>query len=287
LSYDNRGSIVTSDDDGATWSATVDLTPAPVGGVSRSASAGVLGLASGRVVYVYWTETNSAGLPGVMHVRRSDDDGETWDTASALGGYSESTAAGSQSLFETSAGTLLCTVFGRNTGDTTYRAGVMRSTDDGDTWSGPAAVGAANSGLNEASIVQRSGGTLDAFARSEATNPGQVWHSTSTDDGATWSTPAALPFMCARGMPTAVILSSGRLVLFYRQPSTESSVYRWSDDNGALWSEERTLNTLPSEYVGAVALGTGAVLASAVDAAVGQDSANPGQANLFYRELSA
>jgi hypothetical protein len=262
------------------------LTPAASGG-NRYGAAGVIVLASGRVLFGYWHETNTTGFPGEMFVRASDDDGATFSAAVAMGGMTESNAAGSHSFLQLANGDLLCTIFGRNTGDTTYRAAVMRSTDDGDSWVGPYYIGAANTGLNEASLVELPNGDVVAFARSEATNPGTIWRSVSTDDGVTWSVPTSCSFLVYPGMPTAAIFpTSQRLVLAYRRRVDAHSVYRWSDDYGVTWSDEHTLMDKPHEYAGLIAL-DGATLAGALgwDFADGQDSANPGRCDVSYFEI--
>lgn len=291
------GVVRSSSDGGASWSSATQLTPNANAGVTRYYSTGICVLQSGRILYAYGEET--AGSPNIgsaMAVRASDDGGANWDTAVALPEFDVSTAAGSQSLFQASSGRVYCTVFGWDTGETTsrYKAGIVYSDDDGDTWSGPVDATPANNvhRWNESTLIEKPNGDLVMFVRSELTSPTDMWRTVSTDDGATWSTIARLNIVARPGLPTACLFpDSQTLLLIYRwanfgTPTDFRVVYRWSDDYGDTWTGELSLGSLPSEYAGAVSVdGDRIAVVYAEDNAIGQDTANPGQANLRYVEM--
>lgn len=286
--WDNEGGIIESADDGATWSPWTQLTPS-VSGTSRYIAGGIIVLASGRWVFPYWKQENTAGNPSTMFVRYSDNAGGTWSVAAAVTGWNTQSAMGSQPLYEhVASGRLLLTFYGKASGETNYKCGVVISTDDGATWGAPILVGLADNAKNltEASFIEDASNDLVMFIRSDESNPSTLYRATSTDDGSTWSSPVSLGFSVTPGMPTAVVVPDNDItLLLHRAPSTQRAVYRWSSDYGATWSNATPYHPTGyvNEYAGAVAVsGTEIAVLYAVDAGAGEDSANPGQCDVWY-----
>ena len=142
----------------------------------------------------------------------------------------------------TSSGTRLRIVYGRrkiyfdnSAKDETY---LLRSTDDGATWSTFPMLSSGVSGLevtgfNESTIVQAANGKIIALMRSVA--EGYLWKSESSDDGLTWSNPVKTTMW---GFPAhAIKLNDGRLLCAYgyrRDPMGIRAAV--STDNGISWN---------------------------------------------------
>lgn len=294
ISWDNVGGIVTSTDNGRTWSSFTRLTPTATAGSVRYLAGGVVALTSGRVLFCYEQHTK-IGPIGVPYVIYSDDAGGTWSTAIALPTFSHSFDFGGQSLSQLSTGRVLAVGYGTDTGETStrYKVGVSYSDDNGLTWTGPIVVGPANDvkALNEASIIEKPNGDLVMFIRSEQASPGDIYKATSTDHGATWSAVSTMGFSTQPGMPTGVILpTSQRTLLFHRGPNTgNTGIVKMAEsiDYGASWGSPRTMDTLPFEYGGACTIDTATIgVMYAVDNPAGQDIVTPGRCDLRFRILT-
>ncbi|MBL1409405.1 sialidase family protein [Sphingobacterium faecale] len=178
-------------------------------------------------------------------IKRSTNNGTSWTTTSLAlptdcsGLYNHHIKA---SYIVTTGGTRLRIVYGRRKVNFNNalkdEAYLMRSTDNGVTWSTFPMLSSGVSGLevqgfNESSIVQAANGKIIALMRSVP--EGYLWKSESADDGLTWSTPVKTTMW---GFPPHVIkLEDGRLLSTYgyrRAPMGIRAAV--SSDNGVTWS---------------------------------------------------
>ncbi|WP_188503979.1 exo-alpha-sialidase [Parapedobacter pyrenivorans] len=162
-----------------------------------------------------------------------------------LSGLMNHTSAAS--YITTVAGTKLRAVYGRrkvnlnNEGKSEIY--FLRSDDDGQTWDCFPMLTAGISGLeitgvDETALVQAGNGNIIAIMRSRPT--GNLWSSTSTDDGLTWSTPNKTDM---RGFPAdAIKLNDGRLLCVYGYREYPMGIRAAvSDDNGTTWDVDNEM----------------------------------------------
>lgn len=110
-------------------------------------------------------------------------------------------------------GKLFRTGYATNGADT--NAALFESSDGGVTWAGKAVMFAtATRQYSEADIVNTSGTNWLAVCREDTGASNVLYTSTSTDDGATWSVPAALATTSINGrQPNLTKLSDGSIIL--------------------------------------------------------------------------
>lgn len=144
------------------------------------------------------------------------------------------------------------------TGSCSYATGdfnllITVSHDEGKTWSTPTVVtpNYPRGGSLEGPIVVGANGEVfvqfDAFptAKNYSLSPGQEWFTSSTDGGATWSTPFLLsgPYTVQMAVwwieGTIAISSSGTLYAAWDVQTDQGDIgfVRYSTDNGVTWSD--------------------------------------------------
>lgn len=177
-----------------------------------------------------------------MKLTRSTDNGKTWDTvARTLAGAGEHWYC-SAPVRVLPTGTWLLGVYRFNPPSQIY-GGVLRSTDNGKTWSAPIPIG-KEKGIAlpaETDVIALKDGTIFAALRGEQQIP--LHYATSADDGQTWSEAKDIGF---RGeAPYLYRMNSGVLLLAHRIPHTALHLSR---DEGKTWLGPYTIDTVRGAY---------------------------------------
>jgi BNR repeat-like domain len=188
-SPEGRISLMKSVDDGRTWSAPVVAVDSPFDDRDPS----IMQSATGALLLSYFSvdSTDVSPSPGIFVVR-SEDEGATWSVPAKVD--TALTQAGtSAKIVQLENGTLVIPVYGA--AGTFARSAVLRSTDDGRTWSGEVRIDSASTvDLVEPAIASLGGGRLMAMMRSERSDSVSM-ESRSSDGGLTWSEPVKTGFL--------------------------------------------------------------------------------------------
>lgn len=126
------------------------------------------------------------------------------------------------------------------------QVGVCESLDDGQTWQWlsdiPVRDGDNSKEYHELHAVQSDSGKIIVHIRNHNANqPGETLQCESIDGGKSWTEPHAIGVW---GLPSFLLrLRSGRLLMSYgyRRPPYGNQA-RYSDDDGATWSEPLTIS---------------------------------------------
>jgi len=168
-------------------------------------------------------------VPAGVFATRSTDRGATWSptwhvTDKAIEGGHTYT---STPPYELASGVLLWPVYGPT--DDVDNATALVSTDMGETWSraGQIAKLPDRVGANEVTVQQLADGTVVGMVRC---TDGVARRVVSTDDGATWSEPAAAFDGCVSRIDW-IKLASGRCVATWREAGTGAAMAAHSDDD--------------------------------------------------------
>lgn len=206
--------VVYSDDDGATWSAWVDLTN---GFAQEAFTAGpVCEMPDGDLLATIEGTASGAVLNRSSHTVRSTDGGLTWGGEVTIRNYVTDT----RPYYETQLlllddDTLLA--IHRTAASSPGTHYISTSTDFGFTWSAPAS---AFAGYGAGNAIQMSTGTLVTVTRQNAT--GDVILFTSIDRGTTWDAGTVLVTTTEMEYAQAIELLSGQgelMVIYGDQPS--------------------------------------------------------------------
>jgi BNR repeat protein len=273
LNADRAGGFSTvftfSADHGATWSTPVHV----YGNVSWTDKPEIAMSASGKDVYVSWNGPQG----GDLYVGQSHDFGQTWtqqklsDTKRYYYAYDGRVLPDGTVVFSESSEVYS----GSNvTGDVWHH--VIVSRDGGQTWQnivvakvpvGEACVADGCSSdfyTGQTSVVSDSSGHLVFAFEGPATTggPQQVFVSTSSDEGATWSAPTALsvPGEDATG-PRLASAGGGDVRVWYMQtangddPDAWNVWYRASSNGGRTWTTPVKIDDAPAGAAGYVSAG--------------------------------
>ena len=136
-----------------------------------------------------------------------------------------------------------------------WEVGLLESTDSGATWVYKSTIASvAGKKFNEADIVNTTGTNWIAFIREDTGTTDNLYKSTSSDNGATWTTPTLVDTKVMNGrQPNLTKLSDGSIILatgdrsgtsgyaggscdvVHGTDTTGITIFR-STDNGATWS---------------------------------------------------
>ncbi len=179
----------------------------------------------------------------------SRDGGWTWDAEPRVLAPGWAVSA---PMRELSDGTRLLGVYHED-GDTAY-GGVLRSTDQGRTWSAPIAIG-KGSGVRldaETDVLELKDGRVLAALRGDKV---PLHFARSGDRGLSWSPveSSGFPGHC----PHFTRLGTGEILLTHRLPQTAMHVSR---DDGATWSGPHAIDSVIGAYPATVELRDGSVL---------------------------
>ena len=257
--------LIWSHDDGRTWEKPTLFRKREDIGVPGY----FFGHQDGRVSCLYASTYDwDPDTPGPL-VAYSSDAGRTWGepeplvvSGKTLGAHAAEGTIGPYSpIVRHSDGTLLQyyyhvqTVSGELEGTNAERRDrslVIRSTDDGLTWTGPHYLDPENFDSNETMGAELTDGRIVAFSRTLRAS--HMWMSVSEDKGLTWS--KQTPSKCTGECPYLLRHSSGVLVMGNRG----SGIYmKTSTDDGRTWSRETRIS-LCSGMMGMVETGDGRLL---------------------------
>lgn len=131
------------------------------------------------------------------------------------------------------------------------RSVLIRSTDDGHTWSGPIFFDEDNFDCNECMVAETAPGKLVAFMRT--LRAPMMWTGTSTDGGLTWT--RLVPSSVCGDCPYLLAHSSGALVMYFRG---YGAMIKLSFDGGRTWSGRHRISPAAA-MVGMAELSDGSI----------------------------
>jgi photosystem II stability/assembly factor-like uncharacterized protein len=170
----------------------------------------------------FWDKSTHDYVPhltgGQLMVARSTDSGKTWSAPLRISDPRYTNGHPPRKILQTKSGVFLVLAQYRTPNPGRHTVSILRSTDDGLTWSAPApAFDLPNSngnhdGVVEPTLIQLKDGAIWFLTR---TSLGALWESRSHDDGLTWSPLRPTRIYASSSPPTLERLSDGRLVLVW------------------------------------------------------------------------
>lgn len=231
----------TSTDQGRTWSAPVQLFAAS-GGLEYRDPCVSLSVDGTKLYLTYFKGSASLAAAGCFF-RTSSDGGLTWSAEVRM--EAKPYAAISAPVVELAAGRLVAPFYGKeNLADTYDSVYVSTSTNGGTSWTPTRIFNGADVSLNlqEPWIVRKPGGANDLVMTFRyGTNDRIGQSATVQTDGLGWS--AATPVFTGTGRPATVWLSTGELVVIYRDATNQQMLTRLGS-NG--WFPPTNVRRTPS-----------------------------------------
>lgn len=238
---------VTSTNEGRTWSSPRILFDGP----HDDRDPHIAQLSDGTLICSFFTYRPQADsqVRCDTSVVTSRDGGETWDTEAKVVAAEWPSSAPVRELPD---GTCILGVYREDAG--TAYGGIIRSTDQAQTWSAPIPIGkGSNVRLDaETDFVLLKDGTLYAALRGDRTN---MHYATSSDLGLSWSNVRDIGF--AGHCPHFTRLGTGEILLAHRLPQSSFHVSR---DDGHSWQGPYLIDQRIGAYPSTVELRDGSVL---------------------------
>lgn len=230
-----------STDEGATWSAEETLLTSASWDYRTCA---LTKLSTGTLLMSVGVGTAAGALVvGDQVVLRSTDDGDTWSPVTpgsmSFSGFEHLTGP----ACELADGHVLLPVFGQNSGDSGRTCKVMRSTDDGQSWSLLATIASGptdSRSYNEPGLVQLANGTVYALVRDYPADDYYVCP--STDNGATWGARTLLDADMGGG-PAPVAIDDTTAAWVFRDMPTETARIAYATGSFSSIGKHATIHT--------------------------------------------
>lgn len=236
--YNSDGSIwlQTSTNGGITWTRPAAVLQLPTGHTPVPSAFGCFTFNGTETLVLAYRDYKYGAGTGTLYTVRSTDGGGTWDgQAAPLTSNDRSKLVGADleanCRFVLKGPTLLLPVdVPGGSGECKY----YQSADGAGTWGNPVAIVTASK-YCEPNLAILDDGTWLCLIRKD---DGAAIKALTSGTGAagSWSA-AADAFSCTPAAPKFIQLPSGRIYVTYRQAATSRCAYRYSDDNGATWSD--------------------------------------------------
>jgi hypothetical protein len=241
-----------SRDGGRTWDAPFTLQENT--GDENVMSVSFLRSGTGDLLFFY-LEKNSLSDLDVM-VRRSSDDGQSWGKPLRVTEDPGYHVMNNARVIQLRSGRILCPIAFTEevwTENEEFRTTAFYSDDDGRTWRRSRDwLAAPQRGAMEPGLVELVDGRILQIIR---TQMGRIWHSVSSDQGATWTEAEPWTVEAPEAPSTLVqIPNSNELLLIYN-PDVQMSenhlgprtplVATLSSDEGQSWSEPKLIEESP------------------------------------------
>lgn len=214
-----------------TWENPVDILTPGAGECWQDLNA--IRLASGRILLVVSRTPNVDGTndldDGYVY---SDDNGSTWSSHAAITSSFTDFSRINQPMQRTN-GDILLPIYGKDTGQTNWSVRLLKSTDNGITWSeiGTIANGHVDGRQYSETGLAYYGSTLVATIRLSTTG---WWRVTSSDNGVTWGSASSVATWIS-GRPNISVDSAGHFYSVIRDASSDVTRLACSVDGGATW----------------------------------------------------
>ena len=212
----------TSSDDGATWSAAVQLTT----NTSSDYAPSITQAADGTL-WVVWYSYRSGNAD--IWYKTSADGGITWSAATQLTTDTDSDYR--PAIAQVADGTMWVVWYSyrSDNADIWYKT----SSDGGAFWSAATQLTTDTDYDYYPSIAQAADGTIWVIWQRN----GLLWYRTSSDGGASWSAEAQIDGNCCHYRPSLMVDGDGAMWLASER--NDDIWYQTSSDNGATWSAAR------------------------------------------------
>jgi hypothetical protein len=183
----------------------------------------------------------------------SKDHGLTWSEPRLVPVTEDHVWGASSPIVELADGALLWPVYREFQNPLRVWSAMLRSTDGGQTWTGPHWVDQAYPDNDEPAVLELPDGRVLCLMRNNGGD--SMWWSESKDGGLTWSPSARTGF--PGHAPYLLRTGDGVLLMGHRLPGTS---LHWSLDDGRTWAGSLQLDACIGAYPSLVPLRDGSIL---------------------------